>query len=126
MSNRYPGDEPGRTYQYPSWPEDGHEREREPDPSAWAADPAEPALVGEPGPPAYRPVDPDEPGPPYPPDQSYRPDRPQPTFRPAPGQHALGERDPGQPPILRTRTAGSTRHPETATATSRTTRRACR
>jgi putative peptidoglycan lipid II flippase len=96
VSNRYPGDEPGRTYQYPSWPEDGHEREREPDPSPWAADPAEPTgSVGEPGPPAYRPVDPDEPGPPYPPDQSYRPDRPQPSFRPAPGQHALGERDPG-------------------------------
>jgi putative peptidoglycan lipid II flippase len=97
VSNRYPGDEPGRTYQYPSWPEDGDEREREPDPSAWPADSAEPAgSVGEPGPPAYRPVDPDEPGPPYPPDQSYRPDRPQPTFRPAPGQHALGERAPGQ------------------------------
>ena len=90
MSNRYPGDEPGRTYQYPSWPEDGDEREREPDPSAWAADPA--GSVGEPGPPAYRPVDPDEPSPPYPPDQSYRPDRPQPTFRPAPGP-----RDPAYP-----------------------------
>ncbi len=103
MSNRYPGDEPGRTYQYPSWPEDGDEREQEPDPSAWASDPAGPGgSVGEPGPPAYRPVDPDEPGPPYPPDQSYRPDRPQPTFRPAPGQHALGEpgyRDfPDDPP----------------------------
>ncbi len=93
MSNRYPGDEPGRTYRYPSWPEDGADPEREPDPGGWAADPAEPGgSVGEPGPPAYRPADPDEPSPPYPPDQSYRPERPQPTFRPAPGP-----RDPAYP-----------------------------
>ena len=105
VSNRYPGDEPGRTYQYPSWPEDGDERDREPEPSGWAADPAEPAgSVGEPGPPAYRPVGPDEPSPPYPPDQSYHPDRPQPTFRPAP--------------------PASTPWASAATATSRTTRRA--
>jgi putative peptidoglycan lipid II flippase len=104
VSTRYPGDEPGRTYQYPSWPEDGEQGEpdgwEQPEPGAWAPGPE--AGTGpheEPGPPTYRPDQPgvptfrpNEPEPSYHPDQypaeqyppeQYRPEEPRPTFRPA-------------------------------------------
>jgi putative peptidoglycan lipid II flippase len=94
VSTRYPGDEPGRTYHYPSWPEDGEQPEPEaweqPEPGAWAPDPQEgTGPREEPGPAPYRPDEPrvptfrpNEPGPPYPPEQ-YRPEEARPTFRPA-------------------------------------------
>jgi putative peptidoglycan lipid II flippase len=99
MSTRYPGDEPGRSYQYRSWPEDGDEGEPEAwderEPGAWAPDPQEgTGPREEPGPPAYRPDEPgvptfrpNDPGPSYhadqyPPEQ-YQPEEPRPTFRPA-------------------------------------------
>jgi putative peptidoglycan lipid II flippase len=95
VSTRYPGDEPGRTYQYPSWPHDG---DPEPEPPAWAPDDErEPAAWApdprdeEPGRPTYRASDPEPPTyraePPYradEPEPGYRPSPPRPTFRPAP------------------------------------------
>jgi putative peptidoglycan lipid II flippase len=77
VSNRYPGDEPGPTYQYSSWPEDGEEREppawpedrrEEREPPAWPEDRRE-----EPERPTYR----ADPGP------AYDPEPPRPSFHPA-------------------------------------------
>jgi len=65
VSNRYPGDEPGRTSRYSSWPGDDG---AEPEPGAW------PEPADEPEPPTYRADDPDP---------AYRAEPRQPTFRPA-------------------------------------------
>lgn len=62
MSARYPGDDPGRTYQYPPWHDDGDQQDQD---DVWA----------------------DE-APPPPDERPYRPDERQPSFHPADGPPA--------------------------------------
>ena len=86
MSTRYPGDDPGRTYQYPprhgdreeqdqaeQWEDEGPPRDGERQPAFYPAEPPERQ-------PAFYPADPDEPQPAFYPADS---DEPQPRFLPA-------------------------------------------
>jgi putative peptidoglycan lipid II flippase len=118
MSTRYPGDDPGRTYQYPprrgdhdeqdqaeQWEDDDQPRAGERQPAFYPAEPPErqpafyPTEPDEPQP-AFYPADPDEPQPRFRPAESdepqprfrpAEPDEPQPRFRPAePGRDDYG------------------------------------
>jgi putative peptidoglycan lipid II flippase len=113
MSTRYPGDDPGRTYQYPprggdrgeqdqteQWEDEDQPPPGERQPAFYPAEPPErqpafyPAEPDEPQP-AFYPADPDEPQPRF---RPADPDEPQPRFRPAEpgrddyGRHAAHER----------------------------------